>query len=266
MPQTSLRVVVTRPAAQAAQWVAALRERGVDAVAVSLIAIGPATDRAAVAAQWRSLAERDLVVFVSPNAVERFDAERPAGAPWPERTLAAAPGPGTRVALLGCGVPAAHIVEPAADAAQFDSESLWRELSRRSWAGASVLVVRGEGAHGRDELARELTAAGARVDFVAAYRRGPPQPDADEGRALATALAAPERHAWLFSSSQAIDHLAGLGGAAPALSRALAIATHPRIAERAREAGFGRVQPCRPTLDAVVACLQSAAAAPHPPL
>jgi uroporphyrinogen-III synthase len=41
-------------------------------------------------------------------------------------------------------------------------------------------------------------------------------------------------------------------------NRHRALATHPRIAAAVREHGFGHILECRPTLEAVVACLQSA--------
>jgi len=85
-----------------------------------------------------------------------------------------------------------------------------------------------------------------------------PRWDAAERRVLDDALAAPERHLWLFSSSEGIDHLVQAVPHA-AWSGARAIATHPRIAQRASERGFGAVHACRPTLDAVVACIQSLA-------
>jgi uroporphyrinogen-III synthase len=46
---------------------------------------------------------------------------------------------------------------------------------------------------------------------------------------------------WLFSSSEAAEHLLQ---ACPGLdlSKARALATHPRIAERLRQAGWGRVE------------------------
>ncbi len=62
----------------------------------------------------------------------------------------------------------------------------------------------------------------------------------------------------MFSSSESIAQLEALAPGAE-WREATALATHPRIAQRAREAGFGRVLECRPSLDAVVACLQSIA-------
>lgn len=249
-----MRVLVTRPAAQAADWVHALAARGLDAVALPLLGIEGAPDPQAVRDAWRGLAQHRLVVFVSPNAVEQFMALRPAGLAWPAGTLAGSPGPGTTRVLEAAGVPAAQIVAPAAEAAQFDSESLWQQLAPHDWRGASVLVVRGES--GRDWLADTLRAHGASLDFVCAYRRAAPRLDAAQRAALAQAQAEPARHLWLFSSSEAIAQLQAL---APGgwTAQALALATHPRIAERAHAAGFAQVWASRPEQDAVVACIQS---------
>ncbi|MES1163596.1 MAG: uroporphyrinogen-III synthase, partial [Rhizobacter sp.] len=172
-----MRVLVTRPAQQAAEWVRDLRVQGLDAVALPLIAIAPVPDAAPLRAAWQTLAQRRLVVFVSPNAAEHFFAARPAGVTWPAGTWAASPGPGTTRALVAAGVPAAQLIEPAADAAQFDSEALWQQLRLHSWQGADVLLVRGDG--GRDWLAETLRAHHAQVTPLAAYQRGAPVLDAD---------------------------------------------------------------------------------------
>ena len=60
---------------------------------------------AAVADSFASLADRRLVVFVSPNAVLQFFARAPAGWCWPALTRAASPGPGTTRSLVALGVP-----------------------------------------------------------------------------------------------------------------------------------------------------------------
>ncbi|WP_128001362.1 uroporphyrinogen-III synthase [Piscinibacter defluvii] len=249
-----MRVLVTRPAAQADDWVQALRARGIDAAALPLIGIDPPEDAAPVRAAWRALAAQRLVVFVSPNAVEQFFALRPEGLAWPAGTLAGSPGPGTTRVLKRLGVPPAAIVEPAGDAAQFDSEALWARLAQHPWRDAAVLIVRGES--GRDWLADTLRAHGAVVGFVTAYRRAAPLLDAAQRARLDAALHDPPRHVWLFSSSEAIDRLLALAPGAGAAT-ACAVATHPRIAERARAGGFGAVHACRPEQDAVVACIQS---------
>ena len=248
-----LRVIVTRPAAQAAAWVERLRERGIAAEALPLIEIAAVDDRSPLVAEWRALANHRLVVFVSANAVEQFFAARPEGVAWPVDVVAAAPGPGTAAALLAAGCPTATIAQPAVDAAQFDSEALWQQLRGRDWRGTRVLVVRGDG--GRDWLGDRLREAGADVEALAAYRRVAPSFTA-AARARLDALVASEDVAWLFSSSEAIANLAQAAADAR-WQRARAVATHPRIAARARRAGFGAVLECGATIDAVVACIQS---------
>jgi uroporphyrinogen-III synthase len=252
-----VRVLVTRPAIQAAQWVEQLAARGVDAAALPLIDIGSAADPSALTQAWAALPSQTLTVFVSPNAVRQFFAHRPPATEWPPQTWAGSTGPGTSRELVAQGVPAARIVEPAGDAPQMDSEALWARLEARDWAGASVLFVRGE--TGRDWLADVLVRRGARVAGVAAYRRTAPEFDGTRQVLARAALAEPARHAWLFSSSEAIGNLSRtVAWAAPQdWARSWAIVTHPRIAERAALAGFGRISSVRPLLDDVVACIQS---------
>ena len=252
-----MRVIVTRPAAQAAGWVARLRGAGHDSVALPLIAIHPAADPAAVRAAWHGLAQRRLAVFVSPNAADRFMAARPAELAWPPGTLAGSTGPGTTQALRDHGVAPDCIVEPAADAQQFESEALWQRLRDRDWQGAQVLVVRGDG--GREWLAETLRARGAVVEMLAAYRRGAPAWSRAETDLLAAALRRPGEHVWLFSSSEAIDNLAALAGSGVDWSASRAIATHDRIAARAQQLGLARVERAAPTLAAVSGCIQSMA-------
>jgi len=243
-----MQLLVTRPQPQADEWVAALRTHGVDAQALPLIQIVAESDPAAAAA-WSTLAAHRLLVFVSPNGVKSFFALRPAGVAWPDGTWAAATGPGTSLALREAGVPSAAIIEPPHDAEQFDSEALWRRLEPLSWRGQRALVVRGDG--GRDWLADRLREQGAEVGFVQAYRRTLPLLNAPQRALLDAALAAPASHWWLFSSSQAVDHLRQLAPQSD-WSSGCALVTHPRIATTLRAAGFGSVRSVRPTLDAVV--------------
>ena len=245
-----MRLIVTRPAAQAVEWVRALQALGHAAQALPLIDISPARDPAPVRAAWQTLADRTLVMFVSANAVAHFFALAPAGQRWPTTVRAGSTGPGTSAALRAACVPDVCLVGPPADAAVFDSEALWAQVSSEDWAGRQVLVVRGE--EGRDWFAETLRGHGAKVHFVAAYCRSAPQPDAAGLRLLARAQAAPAAHLWLFSSSEAVGHLRALAPGAD-WSRSRAAASHPRIVQAARDAGFGQVLLTAPSATAVAA-------------
>jgi uroporphyrinogen-III synthase len=250
--------IVTRPVAQAAGWVQALQALGLQASALPLIGIAALDDDAALRSAWAALPAQALVMFVSANAVQHFFAARPPGMTWPVAVLAGSTGPGTSAALLAAGVPAGQLVAPAEDATVFDTETLWAtRLQALPWAGRQVLVVRGE--DGRDWLADTLRGHGAEVDFVAAYRRLPPRLDAAGQALLAAAQATPAGFLWLFSSSEAVQHLRDL---APATdwAAARALASHPRIADSARQAGFGSVLLTPPHPEAVAAALRAGGA------
>ncbi len=261
---TGLRVLVTRPRAQADAWVAELQAEGLPAVALPLIEIAALEDDAPLRTAWRQLSAQAFVMFVSANAVEAFFASRPADVAWPPATQAGATGPGTVAALRQAGVPAACLRAPAADAPSFDAEALWAVLAREPltrWQGARVLVVRGE--DGREWLAERFREHGAEVDYLAAYRRIVPPWSGEESAVCDAALARPDAHVWLFSSSEAVQNLRALRPAAD-WSRSRAVATHARIAAAARSLGFGSVAVCAPLPRAVAEAAQAAAGPSRP--
>ncbi|MCC2632989.1 MAG: Hydroxymethylbilane hydrolyase (cyclizing), partial [Ramlibacter sp.] len=134
-----MAVVVTRPAQDALRWADQLRGRGFEPLVLPLIAIGPAPDAQALQQAAAQADDHAAVMFVSANAVQGFFAAAPAFA----RARAWAPGPATRDALLAAGVAPARIDAPAADAGQFDSESLWEQVAGQLRPGDRLLVVRG---------------------------------------------------------------------------------------------------------------------------
>ena len=255
-------VLVVRPRAQALAWVDELAALGVAARALPLIEILAAPEPARVDAVFAAVeasAAQPVLVFVSPNAVLGFFAAvasaRGVAArelAWPAHARAAATGPGTAAALRECGVPPQCIVAPAADAGQFDSEALWAAISGWPWTARPAWIVRGNG--GRDWLGRQLRAAGADVQVVQSYGRAAPELDDGERAVFAQALAEPVRWIWMFSSSEAIDHLGALAPAAR-WDAGRALATHPRIAERATALGFGAVTIVSPSPAAVAAAV-----------
>lgn len=252
-----MRAIVTRPEEEARGWVERLRAHGVEAIALPLIRIAGAPDPGALHDAWARLGQWRAAMFVSGNAVRHFFAAAPAAAPF--GIHAWAPGPGTAQALREAGVEPGHIHGPAADAQQFDSQTLWDQVSAQVRPGDRVLIVRGANgdglAAGRDWLAQQLAAAGAASDAVSAYTRLPPVWGPSQQRTAAAA--ATDGSVWLFSSSEAVANLRTLFPAGQ-WARARALVTHPRIARAARDAGFGQVIACRPAFDEVLASLQSA--------
>lgn len=263
-----MRVLITRPAREASQWVTALADTGYDAVALPLVDVAAAPDPAALAAVAQRLAGFDAAMFVSGNAVEHFFASNTAvaqvfNASSAIKTRAFATGPGTVAALLRCGAESSRIDAPGADSPQFDSEALWAVVGPRIVPGHKVLIVRGSAAgpdhaategQGRDWFARQVQGAGAQVEYAVAYQRVAVRL---RGQALATAKAAAQDGAiWMFSSSQAI---ANLTASCPGQDwrQARAVVTHPRIGDAARHAGFGTVHESRPSLAALLASIES---------
>jgi uroporphyrinogen-III synthase len=262
-----MRVIVTRPGPQAGKWVNALRAAGLDAIALPLIEIAGPPDPNAVMAAWQRISSFDALMFVSANAVEQFFAFQPkeAVASMLQPYLFVT-GPGSVAALLKAGVARNRIAAPDEGAAQFDSEALWSVVADQVQRGWRVLIVRGnsevdaaEGAGashgvGREWFAARLKEQGADVEFLVAYERRAP--------VLSTTMlalvqgAAADGSVWLFSSSEAVTNLCSMV-AAQSWSQSRAVATHPRIAEAARAAGFSQVFEARPAMAELVASIES---------
>lgn len=253
----------------------ALIQQGWPAQALPLIEITPPRQPQMLAVLQRARSrwsQWDALMFVSAAAVRHFfDGTLPPFAPGAgERTRCWAPGPGTARVLAGAlqdlGMALDRIDAPPVDAGQFDSEHLWPVVADQVRPGFRLLVVRGanvsaeedapeaSAGKGREWLIERCREQGAQVDVCVAYERHAPE---WTPLASASALEATrEGSLWLISSSQALQHLLV---ALPAASwaRAAALCTHPRIAERAREAGFGCVIGSRPALEDVLAALES---------
>jgi len=239
-------VLVTRPEREAEPWAQALQAQGVKAESFPLIEISALADPSALQTAWQEVPSCLAVMFVSANAVRFFMRAQAAGV-GVKTCRAWATGPGTQAALVAAGWPVDQIDAPAADALQFDSEALWEVVAEGAQAAqalgkSSVLIVRGADTQGqmagRDWLAQKLQQSGFQVAQAVAYaRRAPVLSAAQQVRAE---QATHDGSLWLFSSSEAALHLQQ---ACPQLdlSKARALATHPRIAERLQQAGWGQV-------------------------
>ena len=245
--EPTVRVLITRPTSQAEPWVRALQQAGIDAHALPLIDIAPVSDVSNLVRAWRRLPELTAVMFVSANAVEAFMAAKPPDvAGPPSGVLACSTGSGTTRALIQAGWSPEDCIQPAPDAS-VDSEGLWDRLSAIDWVGRRVLIVRGQ--EGRSWLMQQWQQAGAQVDVVVAYERRLPSWTEAEQELARQAVADPAGTLWSLTSSEAVRHLGQLMPAEASLwTASQAVVTHPRIAEAARDIGFGVVQILSPDI------------------
>jgi uroporphyrinogen-III synthase len=269
---TPARVIITRPVAQAAPWVAALTAQGLQAEGFALIDIAPALSAQELAAVHQRAVHADVCMWVSSNAVEHFfQSNSPSVQVFTAqaatklivnrlqyRTRHWATGPGTVAALQGHGIPHELIDAPDASA-QWDSQTLWQRVAGQVRAGTQVLIVRGQDVGtpnaSRDWLAQQISAAGGVVDFAAVYQRRAPQFTAQQ---LAwVQVAAQDGSVWVFSSSQALTHLPQWPDIAGGWGQARCVVTHERIAQAAQARGFAVVCTSRPAIADVALSIKS---------
>jgi uroporphyrinogen-III synthase len=173
-----MKVIVTRPRAQAAPLVAALEALGAEVVECPLIEIERTSDDPVDAAGY------DWLVVTSPNGADEI-ARRGRNLP-----AIAAVGPGTAEALR------AHGIEPAFVPRESSQDGLVREFPRPA---GRVLLAAAEGARRRP--VEELDA-----DFVPLYRTRLLTPEPPPGDVV------------VLASGSAARAYAAVGGGAPAVS------------------------------------------------
>lgn len=275
--------LITRPAAAGQALTAALVNTARDAYWLPAFEIGAAPDAEAARSRLARLVDVDLAIFVSPAAVR--ETHRLLGtAAWPSNTLIGAVGAATadvarELLSRPDGLPLTVIApEPAVDAgaerpidvaadeadpgsgseAFWVALEAWRERARQAGTDRPLrraLLLRA--AHGRDWLIDRLRGRGIEVEPVAVYARCA-RPWDERDRAWITQRIDGPPPLLVVTSSEAVDALIDasmqvLPSALPWLRRGRALALHPRIVERLKDAGFADAAcvPC--TLEALTA-------------
>ncbi len=158
-------VLVTRPEQQAMPLCRLLETQGASTHRLAAIEIQPLGHRRETAARLGPLADFDVIIFTSANAV-RFGA---ALLDQQRDLCLAAQGPATARALNQAGYRVA--VQPSET---FDSESLLRHPRLEHPVGSRILIIKG--GNGRAFLEQELARRGAQVVAADVYRRVPAVP------------------------------------------------------------------------------------------
>jgi uroporphyrinogen-III synthase len=225
-----------------------------EVLGLPLLEIVPDINETLAKELYQDLLNAQWLSFVSPNAflvadllLKTFHYD------WPTHLKLALIGGGTEKIILESRFKPYLIVKPANEE-QWDSEGLWLQLfeQEKNWDGKKVLIVRGD--TGRDWLVSRLESEKADVRLISIYKRQnldrndeywqnflkmwhtmPRSEVINENKPLI----------WLMSSSLACQYLSQtlmtLGLKEVILSQSIALATHEKIAQTAKDIGFSRV-------------------------
>lgn len=168
---TPLRVIITRPEAQAVVWAQQLAAQGIDSLRVNLLEISPLTLPEQIQAIKNHIMDLDLyqkVIFVSQNAVQY-------GMEWIENYWPQMP---MRIDFFAVGATTAKLLTnygltvqdlATSSGGGMTSEDLLQAPQLQHVSGDKILIMRGCG--GRGHLADELRARGATVNYCELYQR-----------------------------------------------------------------------------------------------
>ena len=246
-PLNGRRFLVTRPAAQAAPFVAQIYALGGEAVCVPTIEIVPPPSFKDLDLAVVDLDRYQIVILTSVNAVEALFARMLENNQYfglLRQLELVVVGPKTAEAL------AQYKLRPTIMPDDHRAEGVLAVLLERGVKGKRILYPRAAAA--RPLLARELRSAGATVDDPIAYEAVIPQQNTDKIRRL---LAGGTIDAVCFSSSSTFRHLQQMLGdeLAQIKGRAAFFSIGPQTSATIREYGYEvDLEPEAWTMDALL--------------
>ena len=168
---TGMRVLVTRPIAQAQAMIELLREHGFEVQhqpCLAIVPVEPQSEDGLQSKQWAmDLDTFDHVIVISTNAAQYWlDLVHDYWPQWPLGVRWWAMGEATQAQLVAADIDAGR------PSVGDTSEALLADLLPQIKSHDKVLIVRGCG--GRETLSDALVAAGAKVDYAQCYQRKVP--------------------------------------------------------------------------------------------
>lgn len=268
-PLLGCRVLVTRPADQAGETVAALEKAGASVTVVPLIRIDPPDDPSPLrhAVERLRAGEFDWAVVTSPNGAAALTQALEAAARTAKEATAravgemvpsvrfCAVGPATRVVLERAGLAVACVPERHQGSAIPDALERLEPLS-----GRRILLALGDRADGR--LEEELARRGARVERVTAYCT---RDDLDAATRAARLVSGSQVDLVVVASpsqvhalARGLDQIGARRGDALSGQPIFAVAIGPTTARAAVEAGWRVTQASSPSAEGLTeACIHA---------
>jgi uroporphyrinogen-III synthase len=256
----SFKIIVTRPRDQLNHAIKSIQDTLIDndidleVLGLPLLEIVSDINESLAKELYQGLLEAQWLSFVSPNAfltadqlLKTFHYE------WPTHLKLALIGGGSEKIILESRFKPSLIIKPANEE-QWDSEGLWLQLfaQEKNWDGKKVLIVRGD--TGRDWLVSRLESEKAEVQLISIYKRKNLDQNDEywqnflkkwENLPKSRVVNQSKPLIWVMSSSLACQYLADtlntLGLKEVILSQSIALATHEKIAQKAKEIGFSKV-------------------------
>ncbi|MBV1883376.1 MAG: uroporphyrinogen-III synthase [Pseudomonadales bacterium] len=228
-----LRVLVTRPLAQAQTLVKKIQAQGGQGTVLPSVEIAAVEPTAQIRRSIENLDQYQSVIFVSGNAARiGCDLFLDNWPQWPIDINWLAVGSATANAMAEFGlialVPEAH-----------DSEGLLKLKQLDRVSGSKILIVQGQG--GRPLLAETLQSRGAIVDVAAVYCRQLPSFHSGE---MFSTISQAKIDIVLITSGESLVNLCAMAGNKLAdLQKIPLMVVSDRIAQIAKEKGFGLAGP-----------------------
>ena len=256
----SFKIIVTRPRDQLNQAIKSIQEALIDneidleVLGLPLLEIVSDINESLAKELYQGLLEAQWLSFVSPNAFLTADQLlKTFHYDWPTHLKLALIGGGSEKIILESRFKPSLIIKPANEE-QWDSEGLWLQLfaQEKNWDGKKVLIVRGD--TGRDWLVSRLESEKAKVQLISIYKRKNLDQNDEywqnflkkwESLPKSRVVSESKPLIWVMSSSLACQYLSQtlitLGLKEVILSQSIALATHEKIAQKAKEIGFSKV-------------------------
>lgn len=250
LPLAGKKFLITRPAAQAADFVALLEQQGGTSVCIPTIEIVPPLSWGPFDFAMRDLDEFDIIILTSVNGVEVFFERLLENNQYfgilTEMTIVAV-GPKTAAAIE------ANHIHPDLVPVDHRAEGIVAELLKVGVKGKRILYPRAEIA--RPLIIDSLTEAGAEVVAPVAYRTVMPE---GSGEKICQLFKSGELDAVCFSSSSTFDNLFTMVGAdlKKLQGETKFFSIGPQTSATIRQHGFDvALEPQQWTLDALVAAM-----------